>query len=281
MYNLVKFLLRYHLLLLFLILEAVSFFFIFKKSKFHSATFFNTTNAINGSVFKAYHDVSSYLYLRRANDSLVTENAELRAMLLASKYNTTVDTNIQIDSISPRWLQRYVYFPAKVIRNSIDNANNILYLDRGMLQGADNQMGVISANGVVGQVIEVSNNYCAVMSVLNKNFKVSAKLKKNNYFGNLQWDGIDISSAKLEEIPKHVPIEKGDTIVTSGYSSLYPENIMLGIVKSVRAEVDKPFMHINVQLSTNFRNLDFVYIVKDLQREEIIKLDTTTPKLNK
>lgn len=281
MYNLVRFLIRYHLLLLFLALEAFSFYLIFKKSKFHSATFLNTANAVNGSIFKAYSNVSDYLYLKKANDSLVAENAALRAMLIQSKYNGSVDTFVKTDSISKKMMQRFVYFPAKVIRNSIDNANNIIYLDKGSLQGVNNQMGVINKNGVVGQVVDVTDNYCAVMSLLNKDFKVSAKIKKNNYFGNLRWSGTDVSAAKMDEIPKHVPVQKGDTVVTSGYSSLYPENIMIGIVENVKAEVDKPFMHVDVRLSTNFRNLDFVYLIKDLQRKEILKLDSTTIKAGK
>lgn len=278
MYNLVRFLIRYHLLLLFLTLEAFSFYLIFKTSKFHSASFLNTSNAINGSIFKAYSNVAEYLYLKKSNDSLVAENAELRAMLMQSKYNNSLDTFVQIDSISKKMIQRFVYFPAKVIRNSIDNANNIIYLDKGSLQGVNNQMGVINKNGVVGQVVDVSDNYCAVMSLLNKNFKVSAKIKKNHYFGNLRWSGTDVQLAKMDEIPKHVPVQKGDTIVTSGYSSLYPENIMIGIVENVKAEADKPFLQVDVRLSTNFRNLDFVYVIKDLHRQEILKLDSTTIK---
>lgn len=281
MYNLVRFLIRYHLLMLFLLLEAFSFYLIFKKSKFHSATFLNTSNAVNGAVFNTYNDITSYFYLRKSNDSLVAENAALRAMLLQSKYSGEIDTFSQTDSISPKLMQRFVYFPAKVIRNSTDNANNILYIDKGALQGVHHQMGVICRNGIVGQVVDVSDNYSAVMSVLNKDFKVSAKIKKNNYFGNLHWSGINASSAKMDEIPKHVPVVKGDTIVSSGYSSLFPENVMIGIVENVKSEVDKPFMHVDVKLSTNFRNLDFVYVVKDLQRSEILKLDSVTIKANK
>ncbi|HRN94633.1 MAG TPA: rod shape-determining protein MreC [Chitinophagales bacterium] len=281
MYNLVRFLIRYHLLMLFLLLEAFSFYLIFKKSKFHSATFLNTSNALNGAVFNTYNDITSYFYLRKSNDSLVAENAALRAMLLQSKYSGDVDTFSQTDSIAPKLIQRFVYFPAKVIRNSTDNANNILYIDKGSLQGVHHQMGVICRNGIVGQVVDVSDNYSAVMSVLNKDFKVSAKIKKNNYFGNLHWSGVNASSAKMDEIPKHVPVVKGDTIVSSGYSSLFPENVMIGIVENVKSEVDKPFMHVDVKLSTNFRNLDFVYVVKDLQRNEISKLDSVTIKANK
>ncbi|MBX2903510.1 MAG: rod shape-determining protein MreC [Chitinophagales bacterium] len=281
MYNLVRFLVRYHLLLLFLALEVVSFYLIFNNNKFHSAVFLNTSNAINGSIFNTYSEVTGYLYLKKSNDSLVAENAALRAMLPSSKYNGVVDTFSHTDTLSPKLQQRFVYFPAKVIRNSTDNANNIIYLDKGALQGVTTQMGVINKNGIVGQVVDVTSNYCAVMSVLHKDFKVSAKFKKNKYFGNLRWSGINSTSAKMDEVPKHVPIQKGDTIVTSGYSSLYPENVMIGIVETVKSEADKPFMHIDVRLTTNFRNLDFVYIIKDIHHQEIVKLDSTTNKANK
>src|SRR5205807_2071209 len=114
--------------------------------------------------------------------------------------------------------------------NSVNDAANLIYLDRGRLQGVEKQMGVINANGIVGQVVSVTDNYSVVMSVLHKDFKVSVKFKKNEFFGNMHWDGINSTTASLEDIPKHVPVKIGDTLVTSGFSQLFPRNIMAGTV---------------------------------------------------
>ena len=139
-------------------------------------------------------------------------------------------------------------------------------------------MGVFNANGIVGQVTYVTDNYAAVMSVLSKDFKVSAKLKKSEYFGNMHWDGINSTTATLEEIPKHVPIKVGDTIVTSGFSELFPRNIMIGTVKKFWTEPDKNFLNVTVSLSTDFGNLSYVYVVKNFGRGELQTLDSLTHK---
>jgi rod shape-determining protein MreC len=281
MYNIVRFLIRYHLFLLFIFLEGISIYLVSQNSRFHKAAYLNTANAINGSVFKIYNDATGYLFLGKVNDSLANENARLRAMLMQSKLDGQVDTLIDTDTLNEKLMQRFTYIPAKVIRNSIDNANNVIYINRGSNQGISNQMGVINMNGIVGQVIDVTENYAAVMSVLNKDFKVSAKLKKNNYFGNLRWNGNNASDATIDEMPKHVPVQVGDTLVTSGFSTLFPEGIVVGYVSKVKSEVDKPFLVVSVKLSTNFRNLNYVYVVNDLQRKEILKLDTTSTKPTK
>ena len=139
-------------------------------------------------------------------------------------------------------------------------------------------MGVINANGIVGQVINVTDNYAAVMSVLSKDFKISAKLKKSEFFGNVHWDGVNSTSATLKDIPKHVPVAIGDTIVTSGFSELFPRNLMIGTVKKVKTEADKNFLEITVDLSTNFGNLSYVYVVNNMKRDELQSLDSLTKK---
>jgi len=139
-------------------------------------------------------------------------------------------------------------------------------------------MGVINGNGIVGQVISVTDNYSAVMSVLSKDFKVSAKFKKNEFFGNIHWNGINSNTASMEDIPKHVPVKVGDTVVTSGFSQLFPRNVMVGTVSRVTMEPDKNFLDITLNLSTNFNSLNYVYVVNNMRKEEIQVLDTLLPK---
>jgi rod shape-determining protein MreC len=207
----------------------------------------------------------------------VAENASLRAKLIDSKFDNHVDSATMADT-SGRYTQHFTYITARVIRNSVNQASNLIYLDKGRLHGINKQMGVFNSNGIVGQVINVTDNYAAVMSVLSKDFKVSAKLKKNEYFGNMHWDGINSTTATMEEIPKHVPVKVGDTVVTSGFSELFPRNIMIGTVRKVKAQPDKNFLDISVDLSTDFGNLSYVYVVKNLKRSELQSLDSLVNK---
>lgn len=234
-------------------------------------------NEVSGKAYATYSGITDYFYLRRMNDSLVSENAALRARLLDSKYDTRVDSG-RVEDSTGRYIQQYTYLTARVIRNSVNQASNLIYLDKGSRHGIGKQMGVINANGIVGQVINVTDNYAVAMSVLSKDFKVSAKFKKNNFFGNLHWTGLQSNIAVLEEIPKHVPVAVGDTVVTSGFSELFPRNVMIGTVRKVKMEPDKNFLDITIHLSTNFGNLNYVYVVNNMKRTEISKLDSTSVK---
>lgn len=234
-------------------------------------------NNLSGWLYQSYSGVTNYLDLRNVNNELMAENAALRARLSESLFDNRIDTGRVSDS-SGRYVQHYSYISAQVIRNSVSQSSNFIYLNKGSKHGISKQMGVINANGIVGQVISVSDNFSVAMSVLSKDFKVSAKFKKNEYFGNLRWTGIQSNTAMLEEIPKHVPVAVGDTIVTSGFSELFPRNILVGTVKKFKMEPDKNFLDITIHLSTNFGSLNYVYIVNNMKRQEIIKLDSTIVK---
>ena len=273
MYNLYQFFLRYHLLLLFLSLETFCVYLIYQNKHYNQVAYMNVANEASGKVYSVYQGVNDYFYLRSYNDSLVKENAYLHTQLLDSKFISKIDSGHISDSTAKN-VQRYAYLTARVIRNSINEASNLIFLDRGRLQGVQKQMGVINANGIVGQVVSVTDNYSAVMSVLSKEFKVSARFKKNDFFGNLHWDGINSTTASLEDIPKHVPVKIGDTLVTSGFSQLFPRNVMIGTVKSLKMEADKNFLEITVNLSTNFGSLGYVYVVNDMKKVEIQSLDS-------
>ena len=233
----------------------------------------NLANDASGKMYSSYKGVTDYFYLRRFSDSLVAENANLRAQLYDSKYDAKVDTGTVRDSTS-KTIQNYKYITARVLKNSVSDVSNLIYLDRGRLQGVEKQMGVINSNGIVGQVISVTDNYSVAMSVLSKDFKVSSIFKKNNFFGNIHWDGINAVTASLEDIPKHVPVKVGDTLMTSGFSQLFPRNVMIGKVQSVKMEADKNFLDIKVNLSTNFGSLGYVYVVNNIKKVEIQLLDS-------
>jgi rod shape-determining protein MreC len=280
MYNLFRFLARYYLFFFFLMLEGVCFYLIYQNSKYHQAAMVNMANSANGRVYQTVSGITDYFYLRQMSDSLVAENAKLRARLRESTNDPNMVTVKQTDTIEKKLEQVFTYIPAKVIHNSVNLSANYLYINRGKGQGITPQMGVISPSGVVGQVVTVTDDYAAVMSLLNKNFKVSAKLKNSNYFGPLSWEGKNTTLAKLKEIPKHVKINVGDTVVTSGYSELFPENVMIGKVSHVNAEPEENFLDIDVRLSTNMNNISYVYVVNNLKRKEFMVLDSVVKKAN-
>lgn len=278
MYNLLRFLVRYYLFFFFLLLEGVCFFLIYENNRYHQAAYVNVANEASGRVYQSYARAREYLSLGEVNDSLAVENARLHAQLLQSKYENVKMVGAITDSPEMKFEQLYTYIPGKVIRNTVNQASNYVYIDKGSLQGIQPQMGVINLNGVVGQVVNVTPHYSAIMSLLNKNFRVGAKLKKSKYFGPLYWEGKSATDARLEEIPKHVKIAVGDTVVTSGYSELFPEGVMIGRVKRFKAEADKNFLDIEVSLSANMNNLDYVYVVNHLLKKELEVLDTSVVK---
>ena len=163
-----------------------------------------------------------------------------------------------------------------MINNSTNKRNNYLTLNKGKLDGVKPEMGVISSDGVVGIVKDVSDHYCSVMSLCNKDFHTSAKLKKNNYFGNLSWEGGNPSKAVVIEIPKHVPLVKGDTLVTTIYSGIFPEGIKIGTIDNFEIKAGENFYTSVVNLSTNFYNLSYVYIVNNIFKGEQKKLEANS-----
>lgn len=276
MYNLFRFLVRYHLFFLFILLEIFSFYLIYQNNKYQQAAFVNVSNRLSGRVYATYQSVADYFYLRRISDSLVVENARLHAMLPESKLENYSDTIMMRDT--GKYSQNYTYIPARVIRNSVNMPTNLIYLDKGSRQGVGKYMGVISPGGVVGQVINVTADYAAVRSELSKDFVISCRFKKNQYYGNVHWNGLNSTTASMDEVPKHVPVKEGDTVVTSGFTESFPRNVMVGVVKNVKSEPEKNFHDITLNLSTDFGNLSYVYVVKNLKRNELLTLDSLANK---
>jgi rod shape-determining protein MreC len=257
------------------LLEGFCFYLIYQNKHYNEVAYMTVANEASGKVYSTYRGTSDYFYLKRFSDSLVQENAVLRAQLYDSQYQLKVDSG-QVSDSTAKSIQYFTYIGARVIQNSVNKATNIIYLDRGRNQGVKKQMGVINANGIVGQVISVTDNYSAVKSVLSNESKTSAKFKKNDFFGNIHWNGVSSTTASMEDIPKHVPVKVGDTVVTSGFSQLYPRNIMVGTVSEVKMEPDKNFLEITLNLSTNFNSLNYVYVVNNLRKEEIQLLDSVS-----
>jgi rod shape-determining protein MreC len=271
--SLIHFILRNHVAFLFVLLEAFCFLLIIRNNNLQREKYLSSANFISGAFFSASDAVSQYFNLVHVNKSLAEENAALRQKLKvnylpsAAIAHTVTDTSLLI---------QYSYIVAKVVNNTTSLNKNYLTLNRGSKHGIVKDMAVISPKGIVGIVDAVSDNYSTVISVLNTNYKISAKFKKNNYFGSAYWEGGDIRQAFLAEIPYHANVEIGDTIVTNGYSAIYPPGIPIGTVSSFAVSREDNFFDIIITLSVDFKNVGYVYAVNNYLRGEQLSIEKRT-----
>jgi rod shape-determining protein MreC len=227
-------------------------------------------NEISGSVFGEYHNLTNYFNLRKTNTALASENAYLR-MHIAQSYQM-FDRKMFIVNDTIYRLQ-YDYIHTKIIHNSINKRNNYLMINKGANQGVKAGMAVISPVGVVGIVKIVSNNFSSVMSLLHSDSKISAKIKRNNFStGSVSWDGKTPGVSQMMEVPPHINVQIGDTVVTSGYSLDFPEGIFIGTVSQIRTRPGDNFHTLDIKLSTDFSTLDHVYVIRNLSKGELDEL---------
>lgn len=275
MRSLFRFLLRNYFLIMFLVLEGISLGLIVSYNNYQRVTFFNSSNNIVGTVYERFSNLDDYFSLARTNARLAAENASLRKQLqwrIANQENYPVNRPDTVEAPA------YVFTAAKVISNSANKQFNYITLNKGSRHGIKPDMGIINDQGVVGVITHVSQNYSTGLSLLNKRLLIPAKITKNNYFGSLVWDGEHFNTADLNEIPFHVIVNVGDTVVTSGYSNIFPEGIMIGIIKNYNAVNGTNFYNIKVELSTNFKTLKYVEVVQNTKRSELIKLESNNIK---
>ena len=269
MQNLLKFLLRYHFLLLFILIETFSIFLLINNNNYQNSKFVGFTRSLSGTFYERVNNLQDYLNLREKNRKLARENLELRNFI-SKHLNTRTDTFLtQTDTI---YQQQYQYIGARVINNSINKQHNFITLNKGLKSGIEPDMGVMSQDGIIGVVKGVSDHFSTVISLLNNELKISAKHKKSGYFGSLNWSGKDYQYVRLQQIPLHTQLSKGDTIITSGYSTIFPEGVMIGFVDSWE-ERGGSFFEITVKLSTDFKDITNVYVIKNIFREEQKKLE--------
>ncbi len=271
MRNLGIFFIRYYSFFLFLFLEVIAFSMLFNSNNYQSASFFNSSNKISGKIFSISSNVESFINLSIVNDSLSIENARLKNQVLTERYSNKINTGVYTDTSMS--FQQYTYIQAKVINNTILKRNNYLTLNRGRIHGIRKNMGVICGDGIVGIVKDVSDHYCSVISFLHKDSRISAQLNSSKDFGSLVWDGLNPKIASLRDIPTHVKVKIGDSITTTGFSSIFPENVMVGKVNSVSQKDGDNFFEVSINLSTNFSTLRYVYVVSDILADEKIKIE--------
>ncbi len=270
MRELLRFLIRYHFILLFILLESLGVVLLVQNNTYQKAQFVTLTHSVSGNLAKKIANLRSYLSLHKENRQLIQENNKLYNMV---KSLVTINYGEQFYNVDTTSRRKFVFIGAKVINNSTNKQFNFITLDKGREDGIQPDMAVVSNEGVVGVVKEVSDHFSSVISFLNRNLKLSAKLKKSGHFGSLEWTGIGHEIAYLKDIPHNIDVKVGDTIVTSGYSAMFPEGYMIGIVSDLKLKGGN-YYDIKVRLSTDFKNLRNVQVIKNLYRSEQKKLES-------
>ena len=251
----------YNVLIIFLLLQGYSINLYLNNNTFQNNILIEKTSNYTGEVYDLSNNIKEYFQLKNINNQLMSENSKLNNLYSKNKINYLSDE------------KDFNYLSAKVINNSIYKRNNYLTINKGKKHGIKDGMGVISTNGVIGIVHSTSENYALIISILNKQSAISICLKKQNNYGSLKWNGFNYREANVESIPNHVKITLGDTIITNGYSTIFPSEINIGTVKSYNTNNKTGNQDIIIDLFTDFNNIKYVYIVKSQNSREQLNLE--------
>jgi len=273
MQQLFYFIKKFRFFLLFFVLEIIALYFTIQYHSYHKSKYVNSANFISGGFYNKINGINEYLHLKSDNEILNEENTRLKNLL--DKINT--DSNADIVTVIDTVLynQKYEYISAKIINNNYTKRNNFLTLNKGLNEGLSTEMGVINGRGIIGVVKNISSNFTTVLSILNGSSKINVRLKNSNYFGTMIWDGVDYNITQITDIPRQAIIKQGDTIITGGKSLLFPEGILVGIVKDFNIE-NNQYKQINIDLFNDMSSLGHVQIIKNLEKEEQFNLEQKT-----
>jgi rod shape-determining protein MreC len=265
-------------LILFLVLEGISFYLIITFNDSQAKIYHNSVNVISGSIAGQASNIRSYFSLKEQNNMLLKENAKLKSKLfnLAEKQGAKPeDLRLNVSDN-----QIFNLISARVVNNSISLRNNFLSLNKGRKAGITENQGVIGENGVIGITKAVNDNYTTVLSIFNSQTKISARIKDKGYFGSLVWSNNgDVRYMTLNDIPKHVPIKLGDKVETSGYSNLFPSGIMLGKIVGKKIPPGSSTYELKVRLYQDMTKIKFAYVVVNYETPALDSLYLQTKSL--
>ena len=280
MRNLFAFIRRFSVLLFFLVLEVISLMLLFRYNKFHQAAYMDTAGEITGSIEAQYSKVSGFFSLKKENEALRRRLNEVQNKLAENFQSPDTSQQIITDSIPIDTLgnkRKYLYMDAEVVNNSVSQPNNYFTIHRGTKQGVQPGMVVISPSGVAGVVLDATDNFATVMSMLNKLSRISARLKKTGESGRIEWDGKNPRQVQLRDIPKSVKPAVGDTVITSQYSD-FPPGVMIGVIEKVIPEQSSNNYLLQIRPANDFSRLQNVFVVSNLQRNEQLELENRLKK---
>ena len=272
MYNLRRFILKHHFVILFILLEVISVLLLARSQNFHRNRMVSGTNEVVGTIYKWSSDLGGYFRLGKTNEKLAEENALLRKQLsVVVDTAASVFVTADVDTV-------YEYIPAQVVNNSINQVNNYIIINKGQADGIERDMGVVSTEGIVGVVTDVSKHYASVLSLLHSKSFVGVRFKNSQQLASLRWNTNNYRYGMVEDIPTHVELHKGDTVLTSSYSFIFPEDMMVGTVEEPLAATTDALNKSKIRFATDFAKLRHVYVIKNLYKSELDSLQSKFEK---
>ncbi|MAP81515.1 MAG: rod shape-determining protein MreC [Aequorivita sp.] len=268
MQQIIFFFIRNKNFLLFAFLFIISVGLTIQTHNFHNNKFISSANVVSGAVYTFRNNITDYFTLSKENEQLLQENLRLRKKL--AQFRNSFDDEVLDSTVLP---SKFKYYTARVINNNYSKSKNHLTIDRGKRDSIKIDLGVISSKGIVGIVSDISANYATVQSILNTNSRINAKLKKSSHFGSLIWNTEDPNVAQLIDIPRIAQLNYGDTIITGGRSTIFPEGILIGTIQDFHLDRDKNYYYVNINLFNDMTSLENVYLIENTEAEEIIELE--------
>jgi rod shape-determining protein MreC len=281
MRNIYLFLLRNSVLILFLVLQAIALYALFNYNRFHESVLNMVASEVSGSVYRQTDRVEAYLTLQSENDKLRDQNAALLSMMPSGRLlpdTALLDKGDSSTFLALDMFRQYQFLSARVISNSVFLQQNYLILHRGSSQGIEPNLAVVGPDGIIGTVINVSPNMATVMSLLHRQSKVIAVLKKGSGLGEISWDGKDPALLNLKKIPTTVEVKKGDTVVTSPYSDKFPPGYPIGVVDRVEKDQETNTYLLWVKSAVDFNTVQHAYVVKNRLQQEMEQMSKTIIK---
>lgn len=267
MQQIIFFFIRNKNFLLFITLFLIALALTFQTHSFHNGKFVSSANFVSGNIYSARTDITQYFDLKKENEKLVQENNRLRTLLNELREHIP-EASMDSSGIA----SKYIFTAARVINNNYSRTKNNITINKGLQDSLETDMGVISSKGVVGIINSTSQNYATIQSILNTNSQINAKIKNSNHFGSLIWDTKDPNIVQLVEIPRQAPLVIGDTVVTGGRSTIFPQGILIGSIVSFEQGREDSY-HIDIRLFNDMTNLNHVYVIRNQDAEEILTLE--------
>ncbi len=268
MRNIIFLITKFHTLIVFVILEIFALSFVFKTNNYQGIKYANTTNFIAARIVNTSNGILNFINAPKNNEKLIQENAKLLSLL---EYKNTYIEDTLLPKKSDTYT--YTYIPAKIINNAINNNNNYITINKGTQDGIKNGYGVVSSNGVVGIIVNTTEHYALIMSAISTKSNISVKHKNTNAIGSLYWNGNNPFELSVNNFSKTLPIKIKDTIVTAGFSSIFPPNLPVATVKKIAPSSTSSFYICEVNLTNSIPSLTDVYVVVNKNIEEIKKLN--------
>ena len=271
MRRLLDFLIKHNHWFVFVLLETLCMFMLFNSNGYQGSVAFTSANEVAGRVLEVGSLVNDYFSLRETNNTLMERNTRLeqRVSFLESTLRQRMNDSIAYESLSRLADSSYIELPAMVIGNSLHHPDNYITLDKGSRFGIKPEMGVVGTKGVVGIVYKVNGGYSLVISLLNSKSSLSCKIAGSDYFGYLKWEGEDPRYAYLKDLPRHAEFNLGDSVVTSGYSTVFPEGVMVGTGDDMADSNDGLSYLLKIKLATDFGNVSQVRVIARKGQEEL------------